>query len=71
MVTPSKRLIVRQICQLRGSDPESEENQEMIKNHTFAQLYLILKEERVPKNPECQSLLKKLSAFYDNGDGDA
>ena len=66
MVTPSKRHVVRQICQLRGSDPESEENQEMIKNNTFAQLYLILKEERVPKKPEYQSLLKNLTAFIDN-----
>ena len=62
MVTPSKRLIVKQICQLRGSDPESEESQQMLKDNTFTQLYTILKEERSKPN-EYQSLLKNLSAF--------
>jgi hypothetical protein len=62
MVTPSKRHVVRQICQLRGSDPESEESQQMIEQYTFAQLYTILKEER-EAGPEMVPILKKLSAF--------
>ena len=55
----AKSVIMNQICEIRCEDPESEESKQFVKDHTFAELYSILKEAR-----EFQPLIKKISRFY-------